>query len=266
MVEQHRTAAFFDLDKTIIATSSTTAFSRELRTEGLLTPVDALRTAYAQLLFMIGGADARQTSRLRDAIAETITGWEAAKVRAIVEETVQQHIDPVVYEEALGLIRQHQANGRDVIIVSASGVEVVAPIAHLIGTKDYIASEMEVVDGEYTGKISMYCFGPQKAEAIRALAKQRGYDLARCYAYSDSVTDTPMLNAVGFGYAVNPDRALKRAAALHGWGVLEFVKPVALRATTRKRNLIALGVLAGVVALIWVGTSRRRRARERFTF
>lgn len=262
MSEPHRTAAFFDLDKTIIATSSTTAFSRELRTGGLLTPVDALRTAYAQFLFMIGGADARQTARLRDSIAETITGWEAAKVRAIVEETVEQHIDPMVYEEALRLIHQHQANGRDVVIVSASGTEVVAPIAHLIGTKDFIASEMEVVNGEYTGKISLYCFGPQKAEAILALAKKRGYDLERCYAYSDSITDTPMLDAVGFGYAVNPDRALKRAAAQHGWGVLDFVKPVALRASNRRRNLLALGVVAGAVALVWVVVSRRRRRRQ----
>jgi HAD superfamily hydrolase (TIGR01490 family) len=262
MVELHRTAAFFDLDKTIIATSSTAAFSRELRTGGLLTPVDALRTAYAQLLFMISGADERQSDRLRDAIADTITGWEAAKVRTIVEETVQEHIDPMVYEEALRLIRRHQANGRDVIIVSASGTEVVAPIARLIGTKDFIASEMEVVDGEYTGKIGMYCFGPQKAEAIKALAEERGYDLSRCYAYSDSVTDTPMLDAVGFGYVVNPDRALKRIAAQHGWGILDFVKPVALRATTRRRNLFALGVIASAVALLWIGTAQRRRARE----
>ena len=183
MAMPSKTAAFFDLDKTIIARSSTAAFSRELQTNGLLTRADALRTAYAQFLFSVGGADARQTSRLRDAIAETIAGWEAVKVRRIVEETVEQQIDPIVYDEALRLIRRHQANGRDVVVVSASGTEVVEPIAHLLGTKDFIASEMEVKDGKYTGKISLYCFGPYKAKAIRDLSEERGYDLARSYAY-----------------------------------------------------------------------------------
>jgi HAD superfamily hydrolase (TIGR01490 family) len=266
MTESHRTAAFFDLDKTIIATSSTTAFSRELRTGGLLTPTDALRTAYAQFLFMLGGADARQTSRMRDAIAETITGWEVAKVTNIVEETVNKHIDPMVFDEALSLIHRHQANGRDVVIVSASGTEVVGPIAKLLGTKDFIATQMEVKDGKYTGKLSLYCYGPQKAEAIKALAKKRGYDLARCYAYSDSITDTPMLDAVGYGYVVNPDRTLRRAAAEHGWGVLRFVKPVALKASNRRRNVIAAGAVAALLVLVWIGVSRQVRRRHRDAF
>ena len=177
MDTQPRSAAFFDLDKTIIATSSTVAFSRELQVEGLLTRADALRTVYAQFLFMVGGADARQTSRMRDAIAETITGWEAAKVRRIVEETVEQHIDPVVYAEAIRLIQRHQANGRDVVIVSASGAEIVEPIARLLGAASFIASEMEVIGGKYTGRIDFYAYGPKKAEAILSLAEKEGYDL-----------------------------------------------------------------------------------------
>lgn len=261
MNDHHRTAAFFDLDKTIIARSSTAAFSRELRTEGMLTSADALRTAYAQFVFSVGSADARQTSRLRDAIAQTITGWEAAKVRALVEDTVDARIDPLVYEEALGLIRQHQRNGRDVVIVSASGAEVVEPIAHLLGTRDFIASEMEVVDGRYTGNISLYCYGPVKAEAIRALALERQYDLTRSYAYSDSITDAPMLNEVGFGYAVNPDRVMRKAAIDKGWGVLRFVKPVALRKSSRQRTLIVVGVAAAVAGLVWWGVTHRRTRR-----
>jgi HAD superfamily hydrolase (TIGR01490 family) len=257
-----RSAAFFDLDKTIIATSSTVAFSRELQVEGLLTRADALRTVYAQFLFMVGGADARQTSRMRDAIAETITGWEAGKVRRIVEETVEQHIDPVVYDEALRLIKRHQANGRDVVIVSASGAEIVKPIAGLLGATSFIASEMEIVKGKYTGKIDFYAFGPQKAEAIRTLADKKGYDLSRSYAYSDSITDAPMLNAVGFGYAVNPDRIMKRAAAEHGWGLLTFRKPTALRRASRRRGAVVVGVVAVAVGLAWIGSSRRRARRR----
>jgi HAD superfamily hydrolase (TIGR01490 family) len=265
MTDHSSTAAFFDLDKTIIATSSTAAFSHDLRTNGLLKRSDALRTAYAQFLFMVGGADARQTTRLRDALAETITGWDAAKVRQIVGETVKQLIDPVVYEEALTLIRRHQANGRDVVIVSASGAEVVAPIAELLGTTDYIASRMEVLNGVFTGKISLYAFGPHKADAIRAMAAERGYNLERCYAYSDSITDAPMLDAVGYGFAVNPNPAMRRAAATHGWGILHFRRPVALRESRRRRGIVAGAVVAGVAlttALIWWGVTRRRSDRE----
>ena len=264
MTEHRSTAAFFDLDKTIIATSSSTAFARDLRSNGLLKSSDALRTAYAQFLFMVGGADARQTARLRDALAETITGWNAAKVSRIVEETVKQQIDPVVYEEALTLIHRHQANGRDVIIVSASGAEVVAPIASLLGAEDYIASRMEVKDGVFTGKISLYAFGPYKADAIREMAAERGYDLARCYAYSDSITDAPMLDAVGYGFAVNPNQAMRRAAAGHGWGVLHFRRPVALRASNRRRGFVIGAVVAGTAltaGLAW-WTLTRRRDRE----
>jgi len=263
MGDEKRTAAFFDLDKTIIATSSTIAFSKELQVEGLLSRVDTLRTAYAQFLFAIGGADARQTARLRDAIAETITGWEADKVTRIVEETVEQHIDPVVYEEALHLIRRHQENGRDVIIVSASGTEIVRPIARLLRADSFIASQMEVVDGKYTGNIGFYAYGPQKALAIKKLAEEKEYDLGRSYAYSDSITDTPMLNTVGYGYAVNPDRALKKAAAREGWGILEFRKPVILRrASTRRRAMLA-GAAIATAGLFWVALSRRKAKRRR---
>lgn len=265
MTEVRRSAAFFDLDKTIIATSSATAFSREFRGEGLLKPADALRTAYARFLFMVGGADVRQTARLRDALAETITGWDAGKVRAIVEDTVKTLIDPVVYLEALSLIRRHQAVGREVVIVSASGREVVEPIAHLLGADHFIASEMEIVKGKYTGKISLYAFGPYKAEAVRSLAAERGYDLDRSYAYSDSITDAPLLDAVGYAYAVNPDRAMRRAAAVHGWGVLHFRRPVALRDTDRRRGLIIGAFVAGALVTTGVAYATVRRQRRRRT-
>ena len=92
-----------------------------------------------------------------------------------------------------------------------------------------VASRLEVVDGKYTGEIDYYAYGKEKARAMQRLAEERGYDLAQCYAYSDSVTDVPMLAAVGFPHAVNPDKDLRKEAAARGWPVLVFVKPVALR-------------------------------------
>jgi len=257
-----QSAAFFDLDKTIIATSSSAAFSRPFIREGLFTRSDALRAAYAHFLFEIGGADERQTNRLRDALSELVQGWDIAKVNALVNETVHELIDPLVYEEALALIKRHQANGRDVIIVSASGGELVAPIADLLGAEHWIASRMEIKDGVYTGEITFYAYGEAKAVAMRELAQQRGYDLASSYAYSDSITDSPMLSAVGHAFVVNPDRALRRAAAENGWGVLRFRKPVALRKAQAAGPAIATVVLvaAGVlITSLMVRAARRRR-------
>ncbi len=255
-----RTAAFFDLDKTIIATSSSSAFGRSFLDEGLLTRSDAVRAAYAQLLFQIGGADERQTSRLRDALSELIEGWDVATVQRIVADTVHEHIDPVVYAEALDLIRRHQMNGRDVIIVSASVEDVVRPIADLLGADGILASQLEIEDGRYTGKITSYMYGQAKADAILDLAAQRGYNLEGSYAYSDSVTDVPMLAAVGHGFAVNPDRALRHAAVERGWGMLRFRKPVELRSGVGGRHvLVTLGVIAVSVAVgMWLYRAAQR--------
>ena len=260
-----RSAAFFDLDKTIIATSSSVAFSRSFMREGLVTRADAIRAAYAHFLFEVGSADERQTNRLRDALSELVEGWDVKKVTALVDETVHELIDPVVYEEALALIRRHQANGRDVIIVSASGAELVAPIAGLLGAEHWIASQMAVKDGVYTGEITFYAYGENKAVAIRELAAARGYDLATSYAYSDSITDAPMLDAVGHGFVVNPDRNLRRTAASHGWGILYFRKPVALRKAQAAGPAIAtVGVMAAgvVVAALMMRAARRRRRAQ----
>ena len=262
MDDERRPAAFFDLDKTIIAMSSSSALSRPLLDGGLLTRTAALRTAYASLLFHVGGADEKQTNRLRDALSELISGWDVAKLKEILDETVQQHIDPVVYEEALELIRAHHELGRDVIIVSASAREVVEPIAALLGADGVIATTMTVEDGHFTGGIDFYAFGENKAVAMREFAEEHGYDLRRSYAYSDSITDMPMLAAVGNGYAVNPDRALRRAAADNGWGTLHFRKPVALRASATQTSVVVSLVLVAVVVVGSVVIARAMRRRR----
>ncbi|WP_062390138.1 HAD family hydrolase [Demequina iriomotensis] len=257
-----RSAAFFDLDKTIIARSSSMAFSRSFFEGGLLTRTKALRTAFAQFLFEVGGADERQTSRLRDALSELVAGWDVAHVEEIVADTLHEHIDPIVYQEALDLIHRHHTNGRDVVIVSASARQVVEPIARLLGADAVVASRMEVADGRFTGEISFYAYGPAKEEAIRTLAQERDYDLATSYAYSDSITDAPMLDAVGHGFAVNPDRTMRRAARRHGWGMLVFRRPVGLRSHSRARPAVVLGVALAVGLTIWGLSLSARRARE----
>ncbi|NMR19776.1 HAD family phosphatase [Cellulomonas fimi] len=263
--EAPRSAAFFDLDKTIIATSSATAFSRPFYAGGLITRGDVLRTAYAQAAFLLGRADHDQTERLRAQLSALAVGWDVAQVSQIVAETLHELIDPVVYAEAVTLIDEHHEAGRDVVIVSASGAEVVEPISALLGADRVIATRMTVEDGRYTGDIDFYAYGENKATAIRELAAAEGYDLASSYAYSDSVTDAPMLAAVGHAFAVNPDRVLRRLAATSGWGVLTFSRPVSLRARLAPpapvvtAGAVAVGLVVATVAWRVVARARARR-------
>jgi len=181
----------------------------------------------------------------------------------VVAETLDGIVDPIVYQEAVRLIAEHQSAGRDVIIISSSGTEVVEPIGARLGVDKAIGTQMAVEDGKYTGDILFYAYGPGKAEAMRALAAEEGYDLSESYAYSDSYTDLPMLEVVGHPYAVNPDEQLRRVARERVWPILEFDKPESMHRTYSREQKAAAGAgaAAGAVALGLAWYSRYRRGR-----
>jgi len=256
-------AAFFDLDKTIIASSSALAFSKPLLKEGLINRRAALRSAYAQLVFSLAGADADKTERLRAEVSKLCAGWDVAQVSSIVRETLHDVVDPLVYVEAAELIARHRADGHDVIVLSATGEEVVTPVAEMLGATRSVATRMQIVDGRYSGEVDFYCYGANKAVAAKQLAATYGYDLAECFAYTDSSTDIPLLEVVGHPHAVNPDKLLRSEALRHGWPVLAFERPMSLRSRipARSAGMVALGVGAVAAGATWYGLSRRRRSR-----
>jgi HAD superfamily hydrolase (TIGR01490 family) len=252
-----RSAAFFDLDKTILARSSTLAFSRPFYAGGLINRRTVLRSAYAQFVYLLGGADHDQMERMREYISAMCAGWDVATVKAIVADTLDHIVRPMIHTEAVELIEQHHAAGRDVVIVSSSGAEVVEPIGAILGADKVIATRMVVADGKYTGEIAEYAYGPNKVTAIEALAATEGYDLSISYGYSDSITDLPLLAAVGHPFAVNPDKALRRIAVERGWPVLQFAEPQQPNRRVR-RPAVAAGVVAAVAAGALLLASRRR--------
>jgi len=269
-------AAFFDLDKTVIAKASMVAFGRPFYREGLITRRLLLRALYGQLVYMHLGADEARLARMRDSVLALTKGWHQERVREIVEETLDAVVEPIVYDEALELIRQHHEAGRPVYIVSASPDEIVAPLARYLGVDGYLATRSSVdEDGRYTGATELYCYGPQKAVVMIEFAAERGIDLAASYAYSDSATDIPMLESVGHATAVNPDRELQRAAREHGWEIRTFTRPVRLRdrmptprpgPTTAVGGLVAAAIGGGVVWW-WLrrdpgGTTKRTAGRS----
>lgn len=245
-------AAFFDLDKTVIARASMVAMGRPLYREGLVSRWLVLRAVWGQLLYLWVGADEAKLARTRDSVLRLAAGWERDRVARIARDAIEEVLEPIVYAEAVDLIAEHRAAGRDVFLVSAAPVEIVAPLAEHLGVDGCVATLAEVdADGRYTGRVVRYCYGAEKATAMAELAAERDIDLAASYAYSDSATDVPMLAAVGHPVAVNPDRELLRVARDRGWAVRWFVRPVRLRdRIPRPPPVSTVAVGGGLVALV----------------
>jgi len=257
-------AAFFDLDKTVIARSSTLAFIGRMYKAGLLGRPALLRASMSQLIYVLFGADQDQLEKTRDALLRLTKGWDRAEVEAVVEEALEEIVSPIVYAEALFLIDEHLREGRKVFIVSASPLEVVRPLARYIGVEDVIATRTAVDDeGRYTGKVAEYVYGPAKAEAVTRMADETGIDLGDSFAYSDSATDLPLLELVGYPHAVNPDKELREAAVERGWPILEFRRQVSLaKRLTRPVPLISGATVASVAGAVVVWALLRRRKKK----
>lgn len=254
-------AAFFDLDKTVIAKSSTLAFGRPLFRAGFLTRRALVKAGIAQAYYQLFGADHGQLERVRQELSELTKGWDRAEIERLVGETAGEVVAPLVYAEALALIEEHQRADRRVVVVSSSPIEIVRPLCSYLGVEDVIATRAAVdSEGKYTGTVEFYAYGPGKAEAMREMAGAEAISLADSFAYSDSATDLPMLEAVGHPVAVNPDAELRQQAEERDWQILEFQRPVTLRPKTGPVVISGAAVAGGIAAAlaVWVLRSRRR--------
>jgi HAD superfamily hydrolase (TIGR01490 family) len=260
-------AAFFDLDKTVIAKASMMAFGRPFYREGLISRRSLVRGVWAQLIYLHLGASEEKLARIRESVLALTRGWDQSRVRQIVAETLEAVVEPITYAEALELIDQHKAAGRRVYIISASPAEIVEPLARFLGVDEALASRARIdEDGRYTGEMDVYAYGPYKAELIRAVAERDGIDLDGSYAYSDSYTDLPMLETVGHPVVVNPDRPLQKTARERDWEIREFVRPVPLRGRVpvrpgRATAAVGLSVAVGGAAVVAWRLRIRRRER-----
>jgi HAD superfamily hydrolase (TIGR01490 family) len=252
-------AAFFDLDKTVIAKASMVAFGRPLLQAGMISRRLMVRALWSQLVFQWFGANEEKMRKFRESALRITRGWDQAHIRELVRDNLTTVIEPLVFDEALELIRAHQSEGRKVFIISASPEEVVAPLGLYLGVDGVIATRARIDgEGRYTGDVEFYSYGPYKAEAMREVAMTDGIDLARSYAYSDSMTDLPMLEVVGHPVVVNPDRDLARIARDRDWEMRIFRIGVPLRERVampppRLTAAIGGGALLGAVgaALLW---------------
>ena len=249
-VTGQREAAFFDLDKTIIAKSSVLAFGRPFYREGLLSRRAILQSMYAQIIYLMVGADENKMENIRESMLTLTKGWDQQRIREIVHETLNDVVVPIIFAEAQELIEEHQAAGRTVVIISSSPIEVVEPLARYLGADEAIGTRARIdADGKYSGELEFYAYGEYKAEAMREFALAYDINLDASYAYSDSVTDVPMLSVVGHPVAVNPDRELAKIAREHEWPMRTFSNPVSLRDRVPVPSKTSALAVAGVAAV-----------------
>ena len=263
-----RAGAFFDLDKTTIATATMFAFSSTLRDEGLLDYRLVLRALHGRIVFKYLGADHDRMEDMRNTALRMAKGWDQARIASLVTDAMEEVIEPIVFREALDEIAAHKAAGHPVFMVSASPEEIVRPLARHLGADGSVSTIAQIDDeGRYTGEVDFYSYGPYKVDAMEALALEYDLDLDRCYAYSDSVTDLPMLERVGHPVAVNPDKALLKEAIDRGWEIRVFENPQPLleARTVRAPKPSTVASVAGAAAMgaAWWWRAQHSRAPKR---
>ena len=211
-------AAFFDLDRTLLRRSSALALAPAFRARKLISRGQVAKAAAWQLLFVLRGVSAEAVKRAAEDGLVVLRGFSPQEMQALVVESMEQVLKPLVYAESLDLVDLHRSRGEPVYIVSATLQEIVQVIADDLGFDGALGTLCEVEDGKYTGRSIRPLHAENKARCIKEL----DYDLAASTAYSDSHTDLPFLEAVGHPVAVNPDRRLRRIASQRGWPVLQF--------------------------------------------
>jgi HAD superfamily hydrolase (TIGR01490 family) len=252
-VVRSREAAFFDLDRTLMAGSSAYEFARASYRNGLLSRRQLAAGAWANLKFRLRGSTDAATDELREQIAAAIEGVRVRDLQRLGPD-VLAGVLPRVYPQMLRVAWEHQDAGRRIYICTAAAHELAEVLALVLGFDGGIGARSEVHDGVYTGRPhGPFTYREGKAQAIRELAVRDGIDLAASWAYSDSESDLPMLRAVGHPVAVNPDATLARIAREEGWEVLRFER--------LGRRLALAGTLLAATAAGGVGSLALARRR-----
>jgi len=235
-----RGAVFIDLDRTLIEGSSAFEFGKASYRAGFLTRRQIAADGLANVIFRLRGSTDAAADALRMRVAHAIAGVRVRDLQRL-GPSVLQGILPRVYPKMLELAYAHQDAGRPVYIVTAASQEIAELLAHVLVFDGAVGTVSEVVDGVYTGHPGgPFTYREGKALAVRELAARAGFELEASWAYSDSASDLPLLEAVGHPVAVNPDRELLQVAREHGWEVLRL---------DRLRRRIAIGGMTAVAAV-----------------
>jgi HAD superfamily hydrolase (TIGR01490 family) len=255
-----REAAFFDLDRTLMAGSSGMHFARAAYRSGMVSRARLAQWGAEHLRFRLRGSTDERTERVLSQVRELLAGVPERDIARMAPDLLAGVL-PRIYPQMLEEVRAHQDAGRATFIVSAAGNGLVEALAPVLGMDGGIGTRYEVdADGVLTGRIvEPFVYGEGKVIAMRDFAEDHDIDLARSWAYSDSASDLPMLRAVGNAVVVNPDAELAEVAGEEGWRVMRFEK-LGRRLAIAGATLTA-AVAGGIGRLI----ASRRGSRARRT-
>ncbi len=253
-----RAAAFFDLDRTVMSGASTFYFAKAAVKSGFTSRRVLLRSAWKTFWFKRRGASDAQSAAVRDQVLAAVEGRTLVGMDALVPEVLGS-ILLNVYPEIYRRILDHERAGTATYLCSASPIEVVEPVARALGMTGALATRAETdADGVYTGRlIGPFCYGSGKVVAMESEARRAGIDLGASWAYSDSVSDLPMLERVGHAVAVNPDRTLRDHATERQWEIQRVEPRHGLRAAIGA-GIVTGGAGAGVVTAWLLRRANRR--------
>ncbi len=250
-----RPAAFFDLDKTLMAGSSGIFFARAAYETGMISRRRMARDVYENLRFRLLGSTDDRADDVRKRVGEMIAGVPVRDLQRL-SPRVLAGVLPRLYPEMLARAYAHQDDGVPVYILTAASQEMADLLARVLGFDGGLGSRSEIVDGRYTGRpAGPFNYREGKVLSMREVSESDGIDLDASYAYSDSESDLPMLRAVRHAVVVNPDTALRRIALEEGWEVLE---PDSLR-----RRLKLVAALGAGTAIATAGRVLRVRGNGR---
>jgi HAD superfamily hydrolase (TIGR01490 family) len=218
-----RIAALFDVDKTILARNSGRLYLQDLYERGEVDAWTVLRNLASYLSYKLNRLD---VDRWAERALARLAGRGEPELMAEAQRFFEARVRPLIYPEAEQRVRWHLDRGHVVALVTASSRYVVEPLAAHLGVKHALCSELEVHEGRLTGRISPpLCFGPGKVARLRALIEAEDIDLVRSWCYTDSLSDLPLLELVGYPVAVNPDPGLYREARRRRWPISFYTPP-----------------------------------------
>lgn len=250
-------AAFFDVDNTIMQGASIFHLARGLHRRKFFTTREIAGAAWKQAYFrVVGVEDPEHVADARNSALGFIAGHTVAELQELTEEIFDEAMAHRIWPGTRAQAQLHLDQGQRVWLVTAAPIEIAQVIARRLGLTGAMGTVAEHHDGVYTGRlVGDMLHGPAKAEAVRALAEREQLDLTACSAYSDSFNDLPMLSMVGDPCAINPDSRLRAHAREAGWRIRDY-------RTGRKaaRAGLVLGAAAGAVSgTVAAGVALRSR-------
>ena len=212
--------AFFDIDKTILRINSGEALIRQAYRKGLMNTIGIIKAIYAALQYKFAMKD---THKIIHKMGSWLNGLSVEKFNKLSSDIFHKDILPNIRPNIIKEIHRLKKQGTEVVILSSAVKSICKPIGDYLQMDDVICTELEVVDGKYTGRpVGKFCFRDEKLIRLKEFCKKRNYNIQDAAYYADSIDDLPALEQVGHPVCISPDKKLSKVASKKGWTIHQW--------------------------------------------